>query len=813
MHALFSDMRYALRRLWKTPGFSLAAITVLALGIGANTTIFSVVNAVLLRPLPFGAPQQLVRLWHTPPAKNFPGRTIFAVAPANFLDWKQQGHSFENMAIYCYTQFVLTGRDQPESVPAARVSAEFFPTLQVQPVLGRAFRPDEDQVGHEHEVILSYPYWKSRFGANPDIAGQTVSLDDQVYTIVGIMPQSFRIPEWAKMWTPMAFTAKERIVRGEHHYGAVARLKNTVTLKQAQAELDAISRRLEEQYPDDDRGWGALALPLQEDVVSDVKPTLLVLLGAVAFVLLIACANVANLFLGRVLSRRKEIAVRAALGASRMRLLQHTWCETIALSLTGGALGAVLATFGVDFVTKFLGSSLPAAAQVRLDGEVLGFTLVVALLTGVLAGLLPGWRLAKTDVHEGLKQGAGRGASETAGARTRKALVVAEVSLSLLLLVGAGLMMRTLWSLHAVDPGFDAENVLTMQLEVHPAKYSSAVAEISANNDILRHVRALPGVIAAAAIDSLPLTGGSTQPVAISGRTTQALADQPEVAVRVVTPGYLTAMSISLRRGRDFSDADASTTQPVAMISESMAKRFWPDRDPIGQHLILSFFPGISREIVGVVADVKLDALRDTETAALYYPASQMTTPASVDWHSFGFSLAVRTNVAAEGMQQTIVNAIHAADPTVPVNEVQTMEAMVNDSLSQQRFTVLLLAGFGGLALLLAGVGIYGVLAYSVRQRFREIGIRLALGAQLRDVLRMVLIDGLKPATIGVFLGAAGALAMGRVLANLVYGVSTTDVGTLIVVSLLLLVVALLATILPAYRATRVEPVQILREE
>lgn len=813
MHTLFSDMRYALRQLGKTPGFSLAAVTVLALGIGANTTIFSVVNAVLLRPLPFGAPHQLVRLWHTPPAKSFPGMTIFAVAPANFLNWEQQGHSFESMAIYCYTQFVMTGRDQPESVPAARVSAEFFPTLQVQPMLGRGFRPDEDQLGHEHEVILSYPYWSTRFGANLDITGQTVSLNDQAYTIVGVMPQSFRIPEWAKMWTPMAFTAKERSVRGEHHYLAVARLKSTVTVKQAQAELDIISHRLEEQYPEDDRGWGALVLPLQEDAVSNVKPTLLVLFGAVAFVLLIACANVANLFLGRVLSRRKEIAVRAALGASRMRLLQHTLCESILLSLIGGALGAVLATYGVDLVTKFLGSNLPAAAQVRLDGEVLGFTLVVALLTGALAGLLPGWRLANSDVQEALKQGAGRSASETGGTRTRNALVVAEVSLSLLLLVGAGLMTRTLWALHAVDPGFDAKNVLTMQLEVHPTKYSSSAEEISANNDILRRVRALPGVIAAAAIDALPLTGGSTQPIAISGRPTQALADQPEVAVRVATPGYLSAMRISLKRGRDLSDADTSTTQPVAIISESMARRFWPDQDPIGQHLTLSFFPGVSREIVGVVADVKLDALKDTETAALYYPSSQLTTPASVDWHAFGFALAVRTSVTAESMQQAIVNAVHAADPAVPVNEIQTMEAIANDSLSQQRFTMLLLAAFGGLALLLAGVGIYGVMAYSVRQRFREIGIRLALGAQLRDVLRMVLIDGLKPATVGVFIGAAGALALGRVLAKLVYGVSTTDFGTLLVVSLLLLVVALLATILPAYRATRVEPVQILREE
>jgi putative ABC transport system permease protein len=813
MQTLLQDLRYAVRQLWKTPGLSIAAIAVLALGIGANTAIFSVVNAALLRPLPFGRPGQLVRLWHTPPPKSFPGRKIFTIAPANFLDWKQQGQAFENMAIYCFTEFTRTGHDEPESVNAARVSADFFPTLQVQPLIGRVFRADEDQLGREREVILSYPYWKSRFGGDPNIAGKTVTLNNQVYTIVGVMRPSFRLPGWAKMWTPMAFTPKERVVRGEHHYLAVARLKDGVNIQQAQAELDAISKRLEEQYPADDRGWGAVALPLQEDVVSEVKPTLLVLFGAVGFVLLIACANVANLFLAKVISRRKEIAVRAALGASRARLLQQTLCETVLLSLIGAVLGAGLATYGIDLITKFLGSSLPASAQVTLDWEVLAFTLLIALLTGLFAGVLPGWRLANTNVQEALKQAAGRGASDAGGGRTRNALVAVEVGLSLMLLVGAGLMMRTLWALHKVDAGFDAKNVVTLRLTVDPAKYASAATEISATEDILGHVRALPGVTAAAAVDDLPLSGGSTQPIAIAGRVSQALADQPEVAVRVVTPGYLPAMRIPLKRGRNFNEADTSTSEPVAVISESMAKRFWPDQHPMGQHLTLSFYPGISREIVGVVGDVKLDALNDTETAALYYPASQLTTPPSQDWQSFGFAFVVRTSPDAASMGQTIVNAIHQVDPTVPVDEVQTMEAIVSDSLTQQRFTMMLLMAFGGLAVLLAGVGIYGVLAYSVRQRFREIGIRFTLGAQMPDVLRMVIIDGIKPALIGVFFGVVGALALGRVLANLVYGVSTRDLPTLLLVSMLLLMVALVASVVPAYRAARVDPIQILRDE
>jgi putative ABC transport system permease protein len=814
MRTLWNDMSYAVRQLRKAPGFTIAALAVLALGIGANTAIFSVVNAALLRPLPFGGPAQLMRLYHTPPAKSFPGLKIFALAPANFLDWKQQAHSFENMAIYCFKQFTVTGHDQPESVPAARVSADFFPTLQVQPLLGRTFRPDEDQLGHEQEVILSYPYWKSRFGADPNIAGTTITLNRQTYTIVGVMPPSFRMPEWAKMWTPMAFTDEERVVRGEHHYGAFGRLKDGVTVAQAQAGLDAISKRLEEQYPEDDRGWGALALPLQEDMVSDVKPMLLVLLGAVGFVLLIACANVANLFLEKVLSRRKEIAIRAVLGASRARLLQQALCESVVLSLLGGALGTGIATYGIEFLTKVLSSQLPASVEVRLDAEVLAFTLAITLLTGVLAGLLPAWRLASSNMQEALRQGAGRGSSDAGGTRTRNALVVAEVGLSLVLLVGAGLMVRTLWALHNVDPGFDSSNVLTMNLAAQPAQYPSAAAQISATEEMLRRTRALPGVTAAAAIDSLPIAGGgSIQPIAIAGRPAQALADQPEVPVRVVTWDYFRTMRISLKRGRGFSDADNFNSQPVAVVSESMAKRFWPGQDAIGQHLTLSFFPGVSREIVGVVADVKLDALNETETAALYYPADQVILPAGQDWQSVGLMLAVRASINPAAMGPSVIKAVHAVDPALPVTDVQTMQAIVDDSLTQQRFTMRLLAGFGLLALLLAGVGLYGVLAYSVRLRLREIGIRVALGAEVRDVLRMVLIDGIKPALLGVLLGACGAIALGRVLANLVYGVSTRDVSTLLIVSMLLLIAALLASIIPAYRATRVEPVQILREE
>jgi putative ABC transport system permease protein len=814
MGNLLRDFHYALRALRKSPGFATAALLILALGIGANTAIFSVINAALLQPLPFGDPSRLVRLWHTPPAKSFPGMSTFPLSPANFLDWRQQSHGFSHAAIFSYISFILSGNGDPQPVAASRVSTDFFPMLQVQPLLGRTFTPDEDQVGREREVVLSYPFWRSHFAGDTNIVGQTIALNDESYTVVGVMGPTFRFPFFAKAWTPMAFTDKERVVRGEHHYMAIARLKPGVTVQQAQAELDAISRRLEQQYPQDDRGWGALVLPLQADMVGNLKPTLLILLGAVGFVLLIACANVTNLFLAKMLSRKREIAIRTALGANRRRLLQQSLCETVVLALLGAVLGVAIANYGVDFITKFLGNRLPPSVQVHLDGSVLGFTLAIAVATGLLAGLVPGWRLANTDVNEALKQGAGRTGSDSGGTHTRSVLVVAEVALSLVLMVGAGLMIRTLWALHQVDTGCDAKNVETMSLSVPPTKYAGPAEESTALNQILNRLRALPGVTAAAGTDALPLQGGSTQPIAIAGRPVQALADQPEVAVRVTTPGYLKTLQVPLLRGRDISESDSANGPQVVLISESMAKRFWPSQDPIGQHLTLSFFPGITRAVVGIVGDVKIAGLDQAQPiATIYYPLAQLTTPPSVDWRAFGFTLAVRTSGDPAAMGPTIVKAIHEVDASVPVVDVQPMEAIVNDSLTQPRLTMMLLAGFAGLALLLAAVGIHSVLAYSVRRRVREIGIRMALGAQIDDVLRMVVIDGLKPTLVGVAIGTAGSLALGSVLTKVVFGVSTQDVPTFLTVTLVLIVVGVAASVAPAWRAAQVQPVEILHDE
>lgn len=817
MGTLVQDVRYGLRVLRKSPGFAAVAVIVLGLGIGANTAIFSVVNAILLRPLPYRDPSRLMQVWHVPPPKQFPGMTKFSVSPANYLDWERQNNVFQSMAIYGFQSYNITGTDQPQALQASVVSQDFYRTLGVQPLLGRTFTSDEEQSGHNHVLILGYALWKSSFGSNPRIVGSSIKLDDQPYTVVGVMPPNFKFPDWAQLWAPLGWTDQERAVRGNHNYMVIARLRPGTAMQQAQAEMNIISARLQQQYPADDAGWGAVIVPLHEQLVGDVRPALLVLLGAVAFVLLIACANVANLVLAKTVSRRKELAIRAALGASRARILSQVLAETVLLALAGGALGLLLAHFGVRLIVAFLAGQLPRAAEITLDGWVLAFTLGVSVLAGIIAGLAPAWRFTKNDfdVHEALKQAASRTETESRGARTRSALVVSEVALSLVLLVGAGLMIRSLWALRSTNPGFDPRNVLTMVLPTSATRYPTLQQNIAFWNRVLPRVRALPGVVHAGATDSLPLSGeGSTQPVTVEGRPVLPMAEQPEVGVRVFTPGYLEAMRVPLRRGRMLNDGDVAGRPPVTVISAAMARQFWPHEDPIGKHLTLTFSPGIAREVVGVVGDVKMDALDASATQSMIYvPLAQMTLPPGEVWHGFAISLVVRTATAPSSTAAAIKNAVHQVDSAQPVMQVETMEDMVADSISQQRFTMLLLAAFAGLALLLAAVGIYSVLSYSVRRRVREIGIRMALGAQIADVLRLVVMEGMKPTLLGLAIGLAGALALGRVVSKLIYGVSAADPATFAAVSALLATVALAASIIPAYRATRVEPVKTLREE
>ena len=815
MTNFLQDLRFALRTLRKSPGFSAVAVIVLALGIGANTAIFSVVNAVLLQPLPFRDSDRLVRLWHTPPKNAFPGMTTFAVSAANFVDWQRLNHVFEPMTIYEYRGFNRTGTTQPENLRAAAVSSGFFSTLQVQPLLGRVFTPDEDQLGYNSVVVLSHRYWQSHFGGAPDIIGRNIDLDGHSYSVVGVMPPKMVLPDWADIWTPLAWSDKEREVRGEHHAAVIARLKPGVDLPQAQAEMNAISSQLEQQYPADDKGWGAVVLPLHEDMVRDVRPALLVLLGAVAFVLLIACANVANLVLARTLERRKDVAIRVALGAGRTRVLGRVLSETIVLAVTGGVLGLLLAHFGIRLIAAFLGDNLPRSIELRIDGWVLGFTLTVSLLTGILAGLLPALRLANADPANALKQGLGRTDAASGGVGTRNVLVVSEVALSLILLVGAGLLIRTLWQLRAVNPGFDPQGVLTMHVSVSGKKFPTPERQVNFFHQVLGRLRALPGVESAGAIDDLPLDGGgSHQPVTIEGQPQLPMSEQPEVDVRLVSPGYLKTMRIPLLKGRDFNDADVPGRTAAVLVGESMTKRFWPNEDPIGKRLTLTFFPGITREVVGVVGDVKLEALNETRpTALLYANLAQMTAPATGDWRSFGMTIAVRSIPDPTSIASAATNAIHDVDRETPVLDIRTMMSVVGESLTQQRFNMLLLASFAALAMVLAAVGIYSVLAYAVRQRVREIGIRIALGARLSDVLRLILAQGMKPTVLGLVIGLGGSLALGHVLSSLVFGVSVRDFTTLGFVSLLLLAVGFMASLIPAWRATTVDPMRTLRDE
>ena len=821
MTNLAQDIRYGWRGLRKSPGFTAVAVLVLALGIGANTAIFSVVNAVLLRPLPFDQPGRLVALYHVPPQASFPGIKLFTVSPANFYDWRAQAHSFDGMSAYGFGRYTLTGKSQPVTVLVTSSTYGLLSILHAEPLLGRDFLESEDQPGRNHVVLVSYAFWRDHLGADPSIVGRSIELNGEPYTVIGVMRPGFEFPissdssNRPQMWKLQGWTPQERSVRDDHNLGVIARLKPGVTLEQARAELNTISDRLAQQYPKDDKGWGATAIPLSTDMVGDVQTPLLILLGAVALVLLIACANIANLVLAKTLSRRREVAIRSALGASRRRLLQQVLAETVLLALMGGAFGLVFAHYGMRFIVEFVGAQLPRSSNIGLDPWVLAFTAGISLATGVAAGLLPALRLTREDVSDALKQGAGRTASDAGGHRTRNALVVAEVALSLMLLIGAGLLIRSLWMLRSVNPGFDPDHVITMNLAVTSQKFPTPAQMAAFFDRVLQRVRALPGVQSAGVIDALPLSGNeSHQPVQIEGQPVVPMSDQPEVDAYMISPGYVGAMHIPLVRGRDFDDADVAGRPAAVLISQSMARQFWPNEDPIGKRLTMYFFPDSIRTVVGVVGDVKDDALSQKRSpAALYMPLAQVSVPRGEPWQSFSMTLAARSRTDPASVVSAITNAVHEIDPDVPLLDIKTMQDTVDDSLLEQRFTMFLLTGFAALALLLAAVGIYSVLSYAVRRRVREIGIRMALGAQIADVLRMVVVEGMRPTLLGVVIGLAGALALGRLLSSVIYGVSARDLATFASVAMLMTLVGLVASTLPAWRATRVDPIKTLHEE
>jgi predicted permease len=798
MRTLFADLRYAGRVMSRTPSFAVAVVSVLALGIGANTAIFSIVNAVLLRPLPFEEPERLVRMF-----TRTPGGRPFELSPGKFYDWQRDAQSFEGMAMYpcCgFRELALTGTGTARAVRATAVSAGFFEIVRARPALGRVFRQEEDTPGGKYVVILSDRFWRTEFGGNPDAIGRTVKLNDEAYTIVGVMPATASVASWTAMasdvWVPLALTDEQRAARGNHNRDGVARLKRDVELPQAQAEMDAISARLAREFPKSDDRWGAVLIPMQEEIVGNSRAMLLMLLGAVGLVLLIACANVGNLLFTRALSRRKEIAIRLALGAARGRLFQQLLTEALLLAGAGGALGLLLAYGTLTSASTLLAGQVPRAEEISIDGRVLLFAVGMSMLTGTLAGTLPAVRAGRSDLNDALKEG---GRSDGAiGVGTRRLLIVCEVALSLVLLMGAGVMVQSLLALRHVDTGFDPNNVLTMRVRLVEARYPTPGQRSAFFEAAFQRIRALPGVDAAGTIDDLPFADGSSQTLALEGYAPQR--NPVAVQVRQVTPGYLRAMGIPVLRGRDILGSDAE----VLLVSQNAARLYWGADDPIGRRATLPFSKTVLRQVVGIVGDVKQRNLIEASTPTVYFYTREPYGRAT---------FVIRTSVPPATLAQPAVAAIRAIDSEQPVGDIRTMVQVLDGRLTSQRFSALLLGVFAGVALLLAAVGIYGVLSYIVRGRSREIGIRTALGARTADVLRLVIVEGMSPALVGIAAGTIAALTSAKALESLVFGVSPSDPLTLAAVAATLALVALMASLVPAYRALRLDPVKVLRAD
>jgi putative ABC transport system permease protein len=804
---LWQDLRYGLRMLVKNPGFTTVAVIALALGIGANSAIFSVVNTVLLRPLPYTDPDRLVMVWEDDTKHGYPRDTP---AAANYIDWRDQNQVFEGMAAIANLSFNLTGDGEPERIDGRRVSANLFSLLGVEPYLGRAFLPEEDQPGGHRVVIMSHGLWQRRFGSDMKIIGKPLTLNGESFTVVGVMPPDFRFPSREdELWVPIAFSSKEAANRGRHYLEVVARTKPGVTLQQAQAEMNTIAARLQQQYPDRNTDLGAAVVPLHEQVVGDIKPALLVLLGAVGFVLLVACANVANLLLARAAGRQKEIAVRVALGASRLRLLRQFLTESILLAALGGGVGLLLSLWGVNLLKAFIPESIAQARAITIDARVLGFTLLVSLLTGLIFGLAPAMQASKFNLNETLKEGGRDSAAGRRGNRIRGLLVIAEVAVSLILLIGAGLLINSFLRLRNVDPGFRADKLLTMRVVLPELKYPDQTRRSAFYTDLVRRIEALPGVRSAAVTNWIPLVRqGDSVGISIEGRPAPAPGKEPIVVTRVISPHYFRTMGIQLLQGRQFDERDRADSAPVVVISETMARRFWPGEDPLGKRLT----PGSPESpddwltVIGVVKDVRQFELGADPKPQMYltYTQADFFAPRH---------LVVSTDVEPLGLAAAVRGTVWEIDKDQPVSNISTMEDVLSESIARQRFSMLLLGIFATVALVLAAVGIYGVMSYSVAQRTREIGIRMALGAQRSDVLKLAVGQGLKLVSIGVLIGLAGAFILTRVMSSLLFGVSATDPPTLITISLVLISVAVLASYIPARRATKVDPLVALRYE
>jgi predicted permease len=808
---LTQDVRYSLRTLRKSPGFTAVAALTLALGIGANTAIFSVVNAVLLRPLPYKDEDRLVWLWETR-LPEVPGTNP---SPANFLDWQKQNKVFEQLEAMNVRDFNLIGGANPERIRGMVITHGFLSLLGVRPQIGRDFFPDEDQPGHSNVAILSHELWQRRFGGDPNILKQSILLDDQRFTVIGVMPPSrgFRWRD-TDIWMPIAFAAAQAQNRRGDVLNVIGRLKPEVTLEQARSEMSLIADRLANRYPDTNARWNVRVSPLLEEVVSEIRPSLLLLLGAVAFVLLIACANVANLLLARAAVRQKEIAVRTALGASRWRIVRQLLTESLLLSLAGAIIGLTLASWGLKIMMATADIFWPRVMDLSLDVRVLAFTTAITLLTGLSFGLVPALQISKPNLNEMLKD-AGRGSTEGGRRRlVRNALVVVEVAISLVLLVGAGLLMRSFISLQKVDPGFDPKNALTVSISLPKRKYPERDRQAAFYSRLIERVSALPGVKAVGAASHAPFSdahwdGNFGSGFRIEGRAGAQEGDWGGASYYSVSPNYFRAMGIPLLRGRLFTEIDTKGALRVAIINSTMAKRYFPNEDPIGKRIqlagMLNSDPEVYREIVGIVGDVKSDGLGRETPPQTYEPYTQETLPF--------MTLVARTAGDPTGLNEAIRREVLQLDKEQPIFNSETLDSLIAKSTGDQRFSMMLFGIFAAAAIALATVGLYGVMSYAVAQRTHEVGIRMALGAQRSDVLGLILRQGLRLTLSGVAVGLIAAWAATRLLINLLYGVSATDLPTFAGVSLLLIGVALLACYIPARRATKVDPMAALRSE
>ncbi|HSV63647.1 MAG TPA: ABC transporter permease [Chthoniobacterales bacterium] len=819
---MLNDIRYGIRQLIKHPAFTIIAILTLALGIGANTAIFSVVNAVLLKPLPFPAPDQLIAVGMTD-TRQKDQTNLGSLSYPDFFDFRDQNRTLANIAVYRDRSAALTGEEGATSVHGVRASAEFFDILGIKPKIGRAFARDDEQAGGGpggFKVVISDDFWKKHFGGDPNVLGRTVTLDRRPHTVIGVMPAGFQFPiqndatDFYVSIAEDAGTADDSQPatkqRGMHSLEAVARLKPDATIVQAQADLSTIAEALAKQYPDSNTHFGVLAKPLREEMIGDVRAALYILFGAVVCVLLIANANVANLLLARASARGKEIALRAAMGASRARIIRQLLTESILLSGLGGGLGLLLAQWGTEALIKTVPQNIPRISNIQLDASVLVFTLLVSLATGVIFGLVPAWQASHVDLNSSLKSGSRTGSAGEGKGRVRNALIMAEVALALVLLISAGLLIQSFARLGRVQPGLRTERLLTARIGLPEVAYPKNENVIAFYDQFLTRVRTIPGVESASAILPLPLSGSNM--VTSFDNLDHPLPEgqRPGAPVRMIAVDYFKTMGIPVRQGRVFDERDQYTSAPVVIVNERFAQKFFPGENVIGKRIQPGFSaddnPEKIREIVGVVGNVKHLSLKNEDSPEMYLPRTQI--PIHV------MSIVVRTSVSnPNALTNSIRKELAAMDSTIPLTSVRVFEEYISRSLARPRFNTLLLSIFAGTALLLTAIGIYGVLAYSVAQRTSEIGIRIALGAGKSSIFRLIVGQAMTLVGISLVVGLAGAFAATRLLNSLLFGVGASDPGTFIGIVLLVSAVAFVAAWVPARRATRVDPIIALRAE